>query len=266
VNLECAIGDRGESLPKKAYRFRAPPSAAASLALAGIDVVTLANNHAMDYGSEGLADTLRLLDTVGIAHVGAGTNAAEAHAPAILERNGLRIAFLGYVDVPVESGGWDARSVIATDSSPGLAWADLDQIASDVSAAKARADLVVVFMHSGFEYWDKPNRVQVEIAHTAIDAGAALVIGAHSHTLQGIEHYHGGAIAYSLGNFVFEIDQSRDSAMLKVNLSRAGVESLEWIPVVLDPNDGRPMIAEGEARQRILDNIERLSADLTGGG
>ncbi|MBI3360710.1 MAG: CapA family protein [Chloroflexi bacterium] len=202
----------------------------------------------------------------GIAHVGAGTNAAEAHAPAILERNGLRIAFLGYVDVPVESGGWDARSVIATDSSPGLAWADLDQIASDVSAAKARADLVVVLMHSGFEYWDKPNRVQVEIAHTAIDAGAALVIGAHSHTLQGIEHYHGGAIAYSLGNFVFEIDQSRDSAMLKVNLSRAGVESLEWIPVVLDPNDGRPMIAEGEARQRILDSIERLSADLTGGG
>lgn len=261
ANLECAIGERGEPLPK-AYRFRAPPAAAASLAGAGIDLVSLANNHALDYGRDALADTLTLLDAAGVAHAGAGANAAAARAPAILERSGLSVAFLGYVDVPVERSGWDARSVVATDSSPGVAWASLDEIASDVAAAKTRADLVVVLVHSGYEYRDRPNPTQIAIAHTAVDAGAALVVGAHSHLLQGVEHYRGGLIAYSLGNFAFEIDRSRDSAILKVTLSRDGVLGLEWIPVVLDANDGRPRLAEGEARQSILRRVERLSEEL----
>jgi poly-gamma-glutamate synthesis protein (capsule biosynthesis protein) len=262
-NLECASGERGAPLAKS-YRFRAPPSAAAALALAGFDLMTLANNHALDFGPEGLEDTLGLLEAAGVAHVGAGANARAARAPAILERNGLRVAFLGYADVPVERGGWDARSVIATESAPGIAWASLDQVAADVAAARSQADVVVVLMHSGYEYHDRPNAIQVAIAHAAIDAGAALVIGAHSHTLQGVERYRGGVIAYSLGNFAFEIDRSRDSAILHVTLSRQGVQALDWIPVVLDPSDGRPALAEGAARDRILANLASLAAALGG--
>jgi poly-gamma-glutamate synthesis protein (capsule biosynthesis protein) len=258
-NLECAISDRGEPLPKS-YRFRAPPPAAEALARAGFDLVTLANNHAMDYGPEALADTLGLLAGAGVAHVGAGRDAAAARAPAVLERNGLRIAFLGYVDVPVERSGWDARSVIAGDDSPGVAWADLEQIAADVAAASRQADVVVVLAHSGYEYREQPNPIQIAIGRAAIDAGAALALMAHSHTLQGVEHYNGGVIAYSLGNFAFEIERSRDSAILHVTLTRQGVQRLEWQPVVLDPNDGRPAPAQGAARERILESIARLSS------
>jgi poly-gamma-glutamate capsule biosynthesis protein CapA/YwtB (metallophosphatase superfamily) len=260
-NLECTISDGGAPLPKS-YRFRAPPPAAESLALAGFDLMTLANNHSLDYGPAALADTLGLLDSAGIAHVGAGANAVAAHAPAVFERNGLRLAFLGYADVPVERSGWDARSVIATEASPGIAWADLDQIAADVAAARSQADVVVVLMHGGYEYYDRPNAIQVAIAHAAIEAGAALVIGAHTHTLQGVEWYHGGLIAYSLGNFAFEMDRSHDSAILRVTLSPQGVQALDWLPVVLDPNDGRPALAEGAARDRILERIRLLSDGL----
>jgi poly-gamma-glutamate synthesis protein (capsule biosynthesis protein) len=260
ANLECAVGDRGEPLAKS-YRFRAPPAAAASLALAGFDLVTLANNHAMDYGPLGLEDTLRLLEESSVAHVGAGMNPAEARAPAIIEKNGLRIAFLGYVDVPVERSGWDARSVSAAESMPGIAWADPAEIAQDVSAARAQADLVVVLAHSGYEYRDFPNPIQIAIGHAAVDAGAALVLMAHSHTLQGLEHYNGGLIAYGLGNFAFEIEQSRDSAMLRLTLTPDGVASYEWLPVVLDPNDGRPAPAEGEARERIMERVRWLGGE-----
>jgi poly-gamma-glutamate synthesis protein (capsule biosynthesis protein) len=257
ANLECAVSDQGEPLAKS-YRFRAPPPAAAALAAAGFDLVTLANNHAMDYGSRGLEDTLDLLAEAGVAHVGAGLNAGAARAPAILQRSGLRVAFLGYADVPVESGGWDARSVIASEDAPGIAWADPEQIAGDVAAARSQADVVVVLVHSGFEYYDLPNPIQITIGRAAVDAGAALVVMAHSHTLQGVERYNGGIIAYSLGNFAFEIDQSRDSAILRLTLTPAGVESFEWIPVVLDPNDGRPALAQGEAFDRIMERIATL--------
>ena len=260
-NLECAVGDQGVPL-SKSYRFQAPPAAAEALALAGFDLVTLANNHAMDFGPDGLADTLRLLDAAGVAHVGAGANAATARQPVVLERNGLRVAFLGYVDVPVERGGWDARSVIAGADSPGVAWADLEEVAAGVSAARDQADVVVVLLHSGYEYQDRPNAIQRAIGRAAIDAGAALVIGAHSHTLQGVVRYGGGLIVYSLGNFAFEIDQSRDSAILQATLSRQGVQALDWLPVVLDPNDGRPAPAQGEARLRILASLDRLSDEL----
>jgi len=260
-NLECAISAGGQPLPKS-YRFRAPPLAAQALALGGFDLVTLANNHALDYGPAALADTRALLDAAGVAHVGAGPNAAAARAPAILERNGLRVAFLGYADVPVERSGWDARSVIAGADAPGLAWAAPGEVAADVAAARQQADVVVVLVHSGYEYYEQPNHIQVAIGRAAVDAGAALVIMAHSHVLQGVEYYNGGVIAYSLGNFAFEIERSRDSAILQVTLSRRGVEALGWLPVTLDPNDGRPAPAEAAARERILQTLARLTAAL----
>jgi len=249
-NLECALTAGGKKQPKN-YTFAAPPEAAQALALAGFDVLSLANNHAMDYGSQGLIDTRDNLRQYGIASVGAGANAADAHTPVILERNGLRLAFLAYVDVPEESSGFDAHTWIATASQPGVAWADLDQIRTDVAAARLQADVVVVLLHSGIEVTPAviPNVTssQKTEAHAAIDAGAALVIGSHPHILQQIERYHGGLIAYSLGNIVFDQYKGVANAtiILRVILTPAGVQSYDWVPVLIE--NGLPrLVAEGE--------------------
>lgn len=241
-NLECALTASGEQQPKS-YTFAAPPETAQALALAGFDVLSLANNHAMDYGSQGLFDTRDNLGQYGIASVGAGANATEAHAPVILERNGLRLAFLAYVDVPNELSGFDAHAWIATASQPGVAWANLDQIRTDVAAAKLHADVVVVLLHSGFELNPHVVPHQRAEALAAIDAGAALVVGSHPHILQTIEQYHGGLIAHSLGNFVFDDNLGIVNAtiILRVVLTPAGVESYDTVPVLIE--NGLPRLA-----------------------
>jgi poly-gamma-glutamate synthesis protein (capsule biosynthesis protein) len=243
-NLECAITD--QSLPvQKSFNLKAPPQTAQALALAGFDVLNQANNHAMDFGPAGLADTQAALKQAGIATVGAGVDASAAHAPVIITRNGLRMAFLGYVDVPPEKSGFDPRSWTATATSPGVAWGVPEQIRADVQAARLQADVVIVLLHSGIEITDVINNIspaQRLDAQTAIDAGAALVIGSHPHVLQQIERYHGGLIAYSLGNFVFDqyAGVANASIILRVVLNRSGVQSYDYVPVLID--NGLPHI------------------------
>jgi poly-gamma-glutamate synthesis protein (capsule biosynthesis protein) len=237
-NLECALTDLGTPA-HKLYTLRAPPAAAKALSLGKFDVVSLANNHAMDYGYEGLSDAQKTLGQAGIATVGAGANFDQAHTPVFLQRNGLRLAFLAYVDVPVERDGFDTRTWVASASQPGIAWADPDQIKADVSAARLKADLVIVLLHSGIEintYLPNISDNQRLEAHAAIDAGAALVIGSHPHFLQSIERYHGGLIAYSLGNFVFDDYQGVADAtiILRVTLTRLGVQSYDTVPVLIE--------------------------------
>ena len=252
-NLECALTAMGEQQPKT-YAFAAPPEAAQSLALAGFDVLSLANNHAMDYGIEGLFDTRIILRQYGIASLGAGANAAEAHAPVFLERNGLRLAFLAYVDVPGEITGFDAHTWVATYTQPGIAWADLDQITADVTAAKDQADVVIVQLHAGYEvgtYIPAISSVQQAAAHAAIDAGAALVVGSHPHILQTIERYHDGLIAFSLGNFVFDDYEGIANAtlILRVVMTPAGVQSYDWVPVLII--NGLPVITSIDSARGI---------------
>ena len=237
-NLECAITDR--SLPvQKSFVLKAPPQTAQALSLGGFDVLSQANNHALDFGSAGLADTQKSLSEYGIATVGAGLDFAAAHAPVIIQRNGLRMAFLGYVDVLPEKSGFDPHSWAASATSPGVAWADPEQIKADVQAAKLQADVVIVFLHGGIEITDVINNISLNQrleAHTAIDAGAALVIGSHPHVLQQIEPYHGGLIAYSLGNFVFDqyAGIADASIILRVVLNRSGVQSYDYVPVLIE--------------------------------
>jgi poly-gamma-glutamate capsule biosynthesis protein CapA/YwtB (metallophosphatase superfamily) len=237
-NLECAITDR--SLPvQKSFNLQAPPQTAQALSLAGFDVLSQANNHAMDYGPAGLTDTQKSLSEYGIATVGAGADAAAAHAPVIIQRNGLRMAFLAYVDVPPEKSGFDPHSWAASATGPGVAWADPEQIKTGVQAAKLQADVVIVFLHSGIEineYFPPISANQRLDAHTAIDAGAALVIGSHPHVLEPIERYHGGLIAYSLGNFVFDqyFGTANATIILRVVLNRSGVQSYDYVPALID--------------------------------
>ena len=239
-NLECSISDRGTPEDKK-YAFRAPLSAAESLQYAGFDLVSLSNNHILDYGPLALEDTLAELATVGIQTVGAGLDAAEAYKPTIFQINGLRIAFLAFTDVSTVD--YDYLAWEAGPDQPGIAWAYAEQIEAGVRAAKTQADLVVVLFHNGYEIIQKVSDLQQQVAHLAVDSGADLVIGSHPHVLQRIEEYNDGLIVYSMGNFVFDnfLFPPNYSAILSVTLNAAGVESYELIDVVVQLN-GVPQI------------------------
>jgi poly-gamma-glutamate synthesis protein (capsule biosynthesis protein) len=274
ANLELPLTERGQRA-RKDYTFRAPPAVVEGLTAAGFNVLTLANNHMLDYGAEGLLDTLAALDRAGIPHTGAGKNIEEAHAPALLTVNGLRIAVLGYVNTPNDGvSGWVAESMRAGPSTPGIAWGTADAVRRDVAAARANADLVIVALHAGWEYTGPPGPVQRELAYAAVDAGAALVLGAHPHVLQGIEFYKGAPIAYSLGNFVFDIDDddrrqpgmpSLLTCVLRVRLGPEGVRSLEVRPAVIDQTDGRPIPVEGAAARPVYNRLYSLTDALAAG-
>jgi poly-gamma-glutamate synthesis protein (capsule biosynthesis protein) len=262
-NVESSIGDVGQPAPKS-YTFQAPPGAAESLALAGFDVVSLANNHGMDFGPEALLQGLDLLRQANVAPIGAGANAAEAHTPHFQEVNGLRLAFLGYVHVPVEGlTAFDVETWDATETMPGLAWAYPERITADVTAAKEQADLVIVILHSGFEYVEAPSAPQIAASYAAVDAGASLVIGHHAHILQGIEFYNDGVIVYGLGNFAFEIDGDPSTAILNVWLDQDGVHQLEIIPAIIQFG-GQPRIAEPYEVRPILQRVYFLTQLLNG--
>lgn len=260
VNLECAITDRGTREDKR-YAFRGPdPGAAAALVRGGIDVVSQANNHVLDWGVVGLHDTIRLLDARGIGHAGAGDNSAAARAPYLVTVNGLRLAFLSYVR-PMQESTTDFNTLMweATSTKAGVAIARKEAVAADVAAAKTRADVVVVMFHFGKELQHSPGTGQVALSQAALDAGASLVLGAHPHMLQGYAAGNHTLVAYSLGNFVFDefTGASNDSVILDVTLSAAGVEKFSWIPVVVD--NGRPRLAAGDEIPRILGRIPDLS-------
>lgn len=242
-NLETAISDRGEPEPK-GYTFRSNPLAAKSLQVAGFDVVALANNHTLDYGETALFDTLEHLREAGVAAVGAGRNAAEAHDFAVIERAGLRLAVLSFAEVPNEAG-YSMEAWAADEDTPGIAWADDDDVAGAVSAATQAADRVVVMFHFGHEYATTPSGRQRHLARLAIDAGASLVVGSHPHVLQEVEEYGGGLIAYSLGNFVFDGFEglSNETAILLVSFEADG--RLEWqiVPAQIGW-DGLPRLTE----------------------
>ncbi len=253
-NLECAITDRGRPQPKS-YTFAAPPLSAQALGLAGFDIAVLGNNHALDYGQEGIAQTLHLLAEQGIATLGFGP-LGQAAGPLFLEKNGVRIAFLSYVDVPREYRGFDTRTWIATAELPGIAWAEPQAIQAGVSAARQQADVVIVFMHFGYEGNELPVRYQRELSVAAAEAGAAAVIGSHPHLLQHIEKYHGALFAYSLGNFVFDdfdMPENR-SVILNLRVDRNGLLDYAWLPVVIV--DGLPRPATAEQSAQILKMLE----------
>jgi poly-gamma-glutamate capsule biosynthesis protein CapA/YwtB (metallophosphatase superfamily) len=260
VNLECTMGTLGKPEPKH-YRFRAPSAAAEVLKLAGIDAVSQANNHVLDYGRSAFAQAQELLAAQGIEVAGAGKDRAAAHTPVIMERNGVRIALLAYADVPVESGGFDHQGWIATESRSGMAWFELATMRQDIQAARAEADHVVVFFHFGIENRSTPTAAQRREAHAAIDAGASLVIGAHPHVLQGTERYHDGLIAYGLGNFVFDGGgwtlANRDSAILEVSFTKDSIGEPTWHPLVVQ-RSGQPRPATAAESRRILRRVAPL--------
>jgi poly-gamma-glutamate synthesis protein (capsule biosynthesis protein) len=267
ANLEGALTDRGEPWPK-GYNFRTPPRFATGLRDAGFDLVSLANNHTMDYGAIGLLDTLAALDSAGVRTVGAGRVAAEASAPLVLEVNGLTIAFIGCADSPTEGGGFAIRDWAGSTDAPGLFICDDAPLAAALTSARESYDFVIVVVHAGDEYRTAPNATQRRIAETALAAGADAYIGHHAHVVQPVEQrggpQGGQLIAWGLGNFIFDLDdvdlanipQPRVSLVLKLTLTEgAGVTSWEAIPVTQDAAEDRPRPATPDEAATLMELI-----------
>ncbi len=230
VNLECVVSTIG-SPGDKVFTFRAHPRVLPVLRR-HVDAVTLANNHSGDYGREAFADMLGLLARHGIGQTGGGRNLAEAHQPLLIERQGLRLALLSYNE-------FMPRSFEADHDAPGIAWSEDEQVVDDIALARTRhrADLVLVFMHWGWENEPTANARQRQLARRIIDAGADAVIGGHPHVTQDIEIHRGKPVIYSVGNFVMketDNEAQRQGWVLQMGLDQLGVSSLRTHPVRLD--------------------------------
>jgi poly-gamma-glutamate synthesis protein (capsule biosynthesis protein) len=229
-NLECVVSTSGERV-EKPYNFRAHPRCV-PLLKRYFDGVSAANNHSGDFGPGALCEQLDRLHEAGLPCFGAGRNLREAHTPWIVERGGVRFAILGYNEF--QPSAFEAGA-----TTPGLAWSDDDQVVADIREARERhrADLVIPFMHWGWEY-EQENDRQRELSKKMIDAGADLVIGNHPHVTQGVESYRGKLIVYSLGNFVFDGFDERPNAqvgwVLRLSMNKQGLVSWQTLVARMD--------------------------------
>lgn len=255
ANLESPIASGGTEFKGKRFRFRAEPEVAQALAKAGFHLVTLANNHSMDFGVQALAETIENLTASGIAWVGAGENLSEARKMTLYTVRGVKVAFLGFsLTQPVEF--FAARNRPGT--TPGLE----NIYTADIARARAEADYVIVTFHWGKEGSTTVQPYQRNAAHKAIEAGADAVIGHHPHVLQGVERYRNGIIFYSLGNFAFASigNSATSSAIVRLRLDDAKREA-EIVP--LDVLNSRvrfqPKPLSGNRAKAVIDQLNRLS-------
>lgn len=224
-NLECTLSDRGVPYRRK-YIFRASPDLAGKLSNAGFNVVSLANNHTLDFGRDALMDTMQAVKGAGMFPVGAGMNRDDAVKVRVIEINRLRVGFLAYTDIPT-------IGVARLADRPTVAGADIDRIASEVKAARAQCDVLAISFHWGIEYMKYPTDRQKELAKTCIDSGADLILGHHPHVLQTVEIYKGKPIIYSMGGFLWDskVLGADRSAIYQFELLKASCRLVKTIPI-----------------------------------
>jgi len=259
VNLEAALTTCSEPVPK-VFNFRADPDRVHTLQAARIDVVTLANNHVLDYGPAGLEETLVVLERAGIAHVGAGKDAHGARSPVVLTRNGLRIGILGCTD---NEPGW-----AATEGTPGTFYVrvgDLEPLRRVIAALRPEVDLLVLSMHWGPNMRERPTPAFVRFARTLVDLGVDILHGHSAHLVQGIEWYRGSLILYDTGDFVddYAVDpQLRNdrSFLFLVEVDRAGIRRLCLVPVLIGAMQVN--LALGDERTETIARMARLCAEM----
>ncbi|WP_028610297.1 CapA family protein [Paenibacillus harenae] len=254
-NLEHPVTNRGIPAEGKDYVFKGSPDALPALRDAGFDVVSLANNHTLDQGVEGLMDTMRHLEEAGISHAGAGANDTEAFAPVIKEVRGVKIAYIGLSKV-VPTVEWKADKNVA-----GVAETyDTRRAVTAIRKAEEEADIVAVMVHWGKERVDQPKPYQRDYARQYIDAGADLVIGSHPHVLQGFEMYKGKWIAYSLGNFIFSAfpkGTAGETGVLDALCTKGGDCELKFHPMFTVNAQPTPM--EAEPAKELLNRLSSIS-------
>jgi len=255
VNLETAITSRGTPQPKT-YHFRAPPAAFTALRDAGVDLVTMANNHVLDYGPAGLADTLAAARAARFPYVGIGTSAAAAWAPYLTTIKGVKIAVIGVSQVAELASSW-----VATPTRPGEANAiDLRRTLAAVRAARRLASLVVVFMHWGTEGQACPDPAQLSRARQPAAAGASIIVGAHAHMLQGSGWLGRTFVAYGLGNFLWwERSYSTATGVLELTVHPHAPLTERFIPAVVS-GTGQPIADRGATARQAAARYASLRA------
>ena len=262
ANLESPLGLVGNSVEGKCP-LCGNPGWANVLKESGISILSLANNHMMDYGLEGLFSTMTALEEAGIQYVGAGADKAAANKPLFIENKGIRLGILGRTGVIVSSPCY------AETGRPGVAFLDVDEAREGIRECKAQSNITIIVLHWGVEEYSYPSPRQLSIARELISAGADIILGHHPHVLQGLEKIDGRLVAYSLGNFLFNniewcfvdkegqrqekivklSEENRKAGVLKVVISERHIESYEFIPTYIDP-DGSVRVENTVQRQR----------------
>lgn len=251
VNEEFPFGTGGTQAPDKQFTFKTDPSYVKIFNEMGVDIVSLANNHVLDFGQDVLSQTFDTLDQAGIDYVGAGESIERAGAWETLEAGGMKVAFLSASRV-IPVVGWDVRN-----SQPGVFTTyDPAMLVEQIEKADQENDLVVVYVHWGVEKAQMPEEYQRTMARQYIDAGADLVIGSHPHVLQGIEYYNGVPVIYSLGNFMFN-DTIDRTVVLKVKADEKGNLTLQLLPAAATASKTSELT--GDPADSVLDYTESIS-------
>jgi hypothetical protein len=254
-NLEGPFAEKARKQQRN-FSYRVDVSLASSLSRAGINVVTLANNHLMDCGRSGVLETLDALSNANVLALGAGTNERTAHEPVILQAGGIRIGLLGYY--------WNSRTA-ATADRPGSAMDPLEALEADIRALREHADRIVVAFHWGVPYEREPSSEDRAKARFAVDCGADAVVGHHPHIVQPFEIYRGCPIFYSVGNFAFGSGNSRAEGLL-VGLRFDDKKTVVNVyPLYVKNRDPRvnyqPKVLAGKAAERVLTELMKISSD-----
>ena len=257
LNNEFPYSDRGEPLEDKQFTFRAKPPTVSYLHDLGVDIVSLANNHAYDYGETAFLDTLAILEDAGIVYVGAGRNLQEARKPVCYIINNIKIAIVSATQIE-RLDNPDTKG--ATDSSAGVfrCW-NGDNLLETVREARENNDFVIVYLHWGTENVEEIDWAQEKQASEVAEAGADLIIGTHPHCLQPIDIVKGVPVVYSLGNFWFN-SKTLDTGLIKVALDENGLQSCQFIPCL--QSGSRTVLLQGEEKQRVIDYMQGLSGGV----
>lgn len=246
INLESPFSITADYfVPTGSFTFKTDPQAVAGLVLAGVDMVSLANNHALNQGQTGLKKTFQILNDQGIEYIGAGNNEEEARAEKIITINSQNFSFLAYA--------YPNDSSVATSNKAGIANMDVGKMVSDIQKLKMENKVIIVIMHAGTEYTLKPNWQQVEFAQAAIEAGAEAVIGHHPHWPQAFEFYQDKPIIYSLGNLVFDQMfslETRQGLLAKMSWKN-GWDKIELVPIKIY-DYGQAEIIQDEAERKSI--------------
>lgn len=254
-NLECTLstsGLRRRSL--HSVQMRGWPRYAEDLQLAGFTVLNVANNHSLQHGRTAFLESVRLLREHGIAVCGLHDGRFKHAEPVFIERKGLRVAFLGYSMRP--------RQYFADE--PLYAEGFRDEMLEDIRDTRAQADCLVVSLHWGSEFIDRPSPEEVALAHLVVDAGADLIVGHHPHVLRGVGQCGRAPVVYSLGNFVCDMiwdERLRETAIMECRLSSAGASSIRMLPVRIN-DDYQPELLVGEHCSVLSQRIEAMSSEL----
>lgn len=257
LNNEFTFTTRGEPTPDKQFTFRARPENVAFLHQLGVDIVSLANNHAYDYGEVSLLDTMATLDDAGIAYVGAGENLAEAVKPMYIIANGMKIAIVSATQIE-RNGTPDTRG--ATESSPGVfRCMNPDNLVAAIKEAEANSDFTILYIHWGTEGQEGTDWLQEEQAPLYAEAGVDLIIGDHPHCLQRLDTVSGVPVIYSLGNYWFN-SKTQNSCLIEISIKAGALESFRFVPC--RQSDCRTLLLEGAEKEEVLDYMRRISPNV----